>query len=218
MKERRIVYTGFARFSDLQAMSRLDKSTFPQYSHVFSADSVRRWYEHNPQMFLVTRDEAGKLVGFGTIVPVNEILFGAIISGQMSSLVEFPESQVFKRRGSPFYHIEVIVRNKERRDHAGLDLLQAIANILIARARFVTTSPITPAGERLCRYFGFRMIGRDRGVGNYPIYLLEVRGEWLTAKIRALGRQGLGGERLLTKGSRAAFEGMHGPGRIVSMA
>jgi hypothetical protein len=76
------------------------------------------------------------------------------------------------------------------RDHAGLDLLQAIANILAAKAKFVTTSPITPAGERLCRFFGFRMIGRDRGIGNYPIYLLEVHAEWLTAKINALGRQG----------------------------
>lgn len=197
MKESRTLHTSFARPSDLQAMSRLDKATFPQYSHVFSLESVRRWYEHNPHMFLVTRDETDKLVGFGTIVPVNDILFGAIVAGQASSLVEFPMSKVFKRRTSFFYHIEVIVRNRERRDRAGLDLLQAITRILINQARFVTASPITSAGERLCKYFGFRMVAHDSGPGNYPIYLLEVHPDRLSAKISALGRQGLGGEGLL---------------------
>jgi hypothetical protein len=148
-------------------------------------------------MFLVTRDETDKLVGFGTIVPVNDILFGAIVAGQASSLVEFPMSKVFKRRTSFFYHIEVIVRNRERRDRAGLDLLQAITRILINQARFVTASPITSAGERLCKYFGFRMVAHDSGPGNYPIYLLEVHPDRLSAKISALGRQGLGGEGLL---------------------
>ncbi len=180
-----------AKLSDLKAMSRLDKETFPQYSHVFSFESLEQWYKHNADIFLVTKNPNGKLTGFSAVVPISESLFHSITQGRFSSLSDFPASEVMSQGKSRYYHIEVVVTAGIRGSRYGLDLLRTISNQLVRHARFVTASPITPDGERLCRYFGFDMIGCDQTENVYPIYLLTVDPKSLLAKIAALERTGL---------------------------
>jgi hypothetical protein len=181
-----------ARAADLEAMSRLDKQSFPKYAHVFSLSSLRKWFHHNRRMFIVARDDGDELAGFAAVVPLKKKLFEAITSGAVSSLVDFPEAGVLKKGKSSYYHIEVIVTKPGARLRSGLQLLGDVVDAVMGTATYVTASPITAAGERLCKYFGFRKVARDRGQGHYPIYLLVVDRSSLSGRTAALARKGVG--------------------------
>ena len=124
----------------------------------------------------MVRDSRHWVLGYATIVPVSEHLFQAIAGGQFSSLVEFPEIDVLMQESTNYFHIEVLATVPSRTaSRAGRYLVNAVGKYLLEHAHYVSASPITDIGIRLCKYFDFEHVGEER-VGEivYPIYTLAI--------------------------------------------
>ncbi|MFX0199041.1 MAG: radical SAM/SPASM domain-containing protein [Candidatus Hodarchaeota archaeon] len=154
-----------ARSDELSSILQIEWSDFPGYGHIFSVESIKKWYNHNPEMFWVVRDSRNWVLGYAVLVPIREKLYRQILNGQLSSLVQFPMREVLTNQKSLYYHIEVLASVPSRTaSRAGRYLIKSI--------------PVSDMGLRLCKYFGFRHVSDEKSDGHiYPIYSLEVNSE-----------------------------------------
>jgi len=173
-----------AKEEELSSILQIEWSDFPRYGHIFSVKSIQNWYKHNPKMFWVVKDSRNWILGYATLVPLTKKLFNDICLGKFSSLNEFPEKEVYKRNKSDYYHVEVIAMVPSRTaSRAGRYLIKSVSNLLIDK-KFVTTSPITEIGLRLCKFFEFNFVTNEIIDGNnYPIYKLEIDKDKLIGKL-----------------------------------
>lgn len=165
-----------ARKDELSSILLIEWSNFAGYGHIFSVESIKKWYSYNPQMFYVIRDSRNWVLGYGVLVPIKKRLFDKIISGKYSSLTEFPQSEVLQKYDSPYYHCEVVATIPPRTSlRSGPQLIKSLGSMLVKYAKFITTSPITDIGIRLCKYFNFKQVAEQKFDNQlYPIYVLEV--------------------------------------------
>lgn len=166
-----------ARRDELSSMLQIEWSNFPGYSHLFSVDSIKKWYSHNPDIFYVMRDAGNWVLGYAAIVPISESLFRRICAGEFSALVEFPETDVFAEGvSSPYYHIEAIATiPNSTYQRAGSALIHDLGEMLLSKATYITASPMSDIGKRLCHYFNFAYSSTQHyGGNNYDIYVLDV--------------------------------------------
>lgn len=175
-----------ARENELSSILLIEWSNFAGYGHIFSVESLKKWYSFNPKMFYVIRDSRNWVLGYGVLVPIKKSLFKSITSGKYSSLTEFPSSEVLNKDDSIYYHCEVVATVPPRTSlRSGPFLIKSLGQELIKHARYVTTSPITDIGIRLCRYFGFKQVAEQKYNGNaYPIYLLTLDPEIFGQKLK----------------------------------
>ncbi|MFC1947339.1 radical SAM/SPASM domain-containing protein [Chloroflexota bacterium] len=176
---------GVARLEELSSILQLEWGNFPGYGHIFSVESIQKWYKHNSNIFNVVRDERGWVLGYVAVVPVTRYLSKQIIKGEISSLVQFPEDQVLKTKNSECWHIEVLAKIPSRTaTRVGSYIIEGTGLLLLEKAKYVTASPITPIGERLCKYFGFTRVSSEYFSGSeYPIYYLQVDAEDVKKKL-----------------------------------
>lgn len=169
---------------ELSSILQIEWSDFPRYGHVFSVQSLQNWFNHNPKMFWVVKDSRNWVLGYASLVPITKKLFNDICQGKYSSLNEFPENQVLKSTRSDYYHIEVIAMVPSRTSsRAGRYLINSVSNLLIDR-KYITTSPITDIGLRLCKFFDFEFVANEVVEGNtYPIFKVEVNKTKLLSKL-----------------------------------
>ncbi len=176
-----------AKEYELSSILQIEWSDFPGYGHIFNVDSIKLWYKHNPDMFWVVKDSQNWVLGYATLVPINEILYKRICKGEFSSLVQFPSDQVLKSgESSKYYHLEVLASVPSRTaSRAGRSLIKSIGNYLIENSEYVTASPVTEIGTRLCKYFNFQYTA-DECLDNisYPIYVLKVNKNEMLEKIK----------------------------------
>lgn len=167
---------GVARPEELSSILQLEWGNFPGYGHIFSVDSIQKWYKHNSEIFNVVRDGRGWVLAFVAVVPITQYLFEQITRGTISSLVQFPEDQVLTNCKSEYWHIEVIAKVPSRTaTRVGSFLIERTGHLLLDISKYVTASPITAMGERLCTYFGFQRVSSEHFSGSeYPIYYLQV--------------------------------------------
>ncbi len=166
-----------AKQDELSSILQIEWGNFSGYGHIFSADSLKKWYRYNPGMFYVVRDSRNWALGYSTLVPITKNLFELVSNGKYSSLTEFSESDVLRSGDSDYYHIEVIATVPSSiASRAGRFLIKSIGNVLLRkRAKYVSASPITDIGIRLCKYFGFTHVGNQNYSGrSYPIFTLEL--------------------------------------------
>lgn len=177
---------GRAAEDELSSILQIEWSNFQGYGHIFTVESLKRWYRVSPDSFWVVRDSRHWVLGYAAIVPVSEQLFRAIVSGQISSLAEFPESDVLSEGETDYFHIEVLATVPSRTaSRAGRYLINAVGGYLLEHARYVSASPITDIGRRLCGYFDFEYVGVERvGEVEYPIYTLTLDEQAIGPKLR----------------------------------
>jgi radical SAM protein with 4Fe4S-binding SPASM domain len=170
---------------ELSSILQIEWGNFPGYGHLFSVESIRRWYAHNPRMFRVVVDEHGWVLAYAAMVPVKKELFSRILAGEVSSISDFPEKMVLRLMRSRHWHLEVLASVPSRSSNrVGRFLIRNVGEFLLARAEEVTASPVTPMGVRLCQYFGFNQISTETRDGNeYPIYHREVVPSDITARL-----------------------------------
>jgi radical SAM protein with 4Fe4S-binding SPASM domain len=176
-----------AKEEELSSILQIEWSDFPGYGHIFNVDSIKFWYKHNPRMFWVVKDSQNWVLGYASIVPINEILYNRICKGEFSSLVQFPSADVLKSgEFSKYYHLEVLASVPSKTaSRAGRSLLKSIGYYLLENSEYVTASPVTEIGIRLCKHFNFKHVA-DECLDNmsYPIYVLMVDKNKMIEKIK----------------------------------
>lgn len=178
-----ITFTKAKEF-ELSSILQIEWSDFPRYGHVFSVSSLKKWFKYNPNMFWVVKDSRNWVLGYATLVPITKSLHNDICNGKYSSLVEFPDNQVLKSSFSDYYHIEVIAMVPSRTaSRAGRFLINNVSHLLINR-KYITASPVTDIGIRLCNFFEFEFVTNEvSDTTPYPIYKLVVNKKNLIDKI-----------------------------------
>jgi radical SAM protein with 4Fe4S-binding SPASM domain len=174
-----------ARHDELSSMLQIEWSDFPEYGHLFSVDSIKFWYSHNPAIFRVVRDARNWVLGYAAIVPITKTLFESIKKGRYSALTDFPLSEVLLDENTEFFHVEVVAAVPSRTaSRAGRELIKNVGTYLAERAKYIAASPITNVGLRLCKYFDFEHVSYEKANGRkYPIYILAVDKEKLMRKV-----------------------------------
>ncbi len=164
-----------ARIEDLSHIVEIERESFPGYDHAFNYGILELWHAHNPEIFMVLENGNGPILGYCAIVPVTERLFREIVNGRVSSLSSFPRVDVLRQwRKSQYIHFEVIALRSDREFSTaiGAFYLRFAKSWAEDRAPFITASPITPVGVKLCQAYGFRKIAEERIHSHtYPIYL-----------------------------------------------
>jgi len=165
-----------AKEDELSSILQIEWSDFPSYGHLFSVKSIKKWYNHNPNMFWVVRDSRNWVLGYASLTPITNKLYEIICKGKLSSIVQFPKTEVFKDNTSIYYHIEVVASVPSRTaTRAGRYLIKSIGSFLLKRAKYITASPVTDIGLRLCKYFGFKHVADEFAKDHkYPIYSLNM--------------------------------------------
>lgn len=175
-----------ANEDELSSILQIEWGNFQGYGHLFSVESLTRLYKLNPSMFFVVRDARKWVLGYATIVPIRKRLYDKIITGRISSIAEFDGNDIIKRNRTPYYHLEVVATIPSRTaSRAGYFLIKSVGEYLIQNAKYVTTSPITEIGVRLCKYFGFAHISNEMFQNKvYPIYSLNINENMLLDKLK----------------------------------
>lgn len=175
-----------ARESELSSILQIEWGNFAGYGHVFSVESLKKWYAQNPKMFWVVRDARKWILGYATLVPITRNLYNSIIKGNYSSLTHLPEEEVLTTGETEYFHIEVLATISSRTSsRTGIFLIRSIGNFLLDHAKYVTTSPITNIGRRLCKYFGFKHASDENFEGRlYPVYYSNVKKEEIQNKLK----------------------------------
>lgn len=183
-KDGDIVFS-FAKKDELSSILQLEWVNFPGYRHLFSVESIKKWYKHNPKMFYVVRDSRRWILGYATVVPISEELFKNIRHGKFSSLDSFPEKEVLRNENTHYFHIEVVATLPSMAAMGvGRFVIKSVGSYLLKHAKHVTTSPITEIGLRLCNYFGFEYVTDEKLNGEkYPIYILEIDKKDISTKL-----------------------------------
>lgn len=164
---------------ELSSMLQIEWGNFSGYGHIFSVKSLRDWYSHNPNMFKVVVDEHHWILAYAVLVPISEKLFNKICIGKYSAIIDFPTTEVKKRMKSEYYHIEVIATIPSKHSsRSGSYMIKKVGQFLFDNAKFVTASPVSGIGVRLCDYFNFKHIADEIWDDKtYPIYRLDITGD-----------------------------------------
>lgn|GEM_PF-2413358 len=161
-----------AREEELSSILQIEWGNFKGYGHIFSVDSIRYWFAHNPGMFFIVRDSLNWVLAYATIVPITQKLYERILHGEVSSHSQFSPEEVVPGMDSDHWHLEVIATVPSRSfARVGGYLIREVGSFLTTHAKYVTTSPITEIGKRLCSYFGFEEVATESfGCESYPIF------------------------------------------------
>lgn len=175
-----------AKEDELSSILQIEWSDFPGYGHIFSVESIRKWYHHNSNMFWVVRDSRNWVLGYAALAPITKKLFQRICRGEFSSLVQFPKKEVLKDNASIYYHIEVLASVPSRTaTRAGRYLIKSIGDVLLKNAKYVTASPVSDIGLRLCKYFNFKFVANEIAKDHtYPIHSLIVNKQKIDRKLK----------------------------------
>lgn len=176
-----------AKEDELSSILQIEWSNFPGYGHIFTVESLKKWYRQTPSSFWVVRDSKRWVLGYAAIVPVSQRLSQRILRGDLSSLTQFAEDEVRTPDGTEYFHIEVLATVPSRTaSRAGRYLINQVGAYLLTHARYVTTSPVTDIGVRLCRYFNFQRVADEIVDGmSYPIYYLEVDKDQIWPRLKS---------------------------------
>lgn len=171
---------------ELSSILQIEWGNFSGYGHIFSVNSLKKWYSHNPDMFKVVLDERNWILAYAVVVPITKSLFDQLHQGKCSAISDFPKLEVLKEMNSPYYHIEVIATIPAKySSRAGSYLIKSVGLFLIENAKHVTTSPVLSIGLRLCKHFGFEHIADEKWMDQlYPIYNLNVDKEKIKYKLK----------------------------------
>ena len=175
------------RIFELQRIVAMEKEIFPGYSHAFGYSDLEVWFGLNPGMFFVFIGNDGKISGYSTIVPVTSDVHHSLIKGEISALNEFPRSGVlYWGDETNYFHIEVIasIGSKKKRAAIGSLMLMHTSRFLANNAKFVTASPVTEIGDRLCNHFGFSLASFSND--GYPIVELKIEKTKMAQRIKKL--------------------------------
>lgn len=175
-----------ANEDELSSILQIEWGNFQGYGHLYSVESLTRLYKLNPAMFFVVRDARKWVLGYATIAPIRKRLYDKIISGEISSIAEFPDNDIVRNNKTIYYHLEVVATIPSRTaSRAGYFLIKSVGEYLIKNAKYVTTSPITDIGVRLCKYFGFEHISNEKYQNKvYPIYSMSINESILFEKLK----------------------------------
>jgi radical SAM protein with 4Fe4S-binding SPASM domain len=174
-----------AEYEELSSILQLEWANFSDFANAFSVDSIKKWYKHNPNMFWVVKDTSNWILGYVVLVPVSERLYNDICNGQYSALVEFSEQCVQKTNNSAFYHIEVLAKIPNIIEQiVGSFLIKNTGTFLVNNAKYITATPMTEVGLKLCNFFDFTYCSSEEINGKqYPIYRADIN-DSIIQKIR----------------------------------
>lgn len=150
---------------DFQGMLAIENEFFGTYSRALNEENMTRWFNHNPNMFYVVKNENGHVLAFTILVPVTKELYDKLKKGKVSDLFDFDENEVEKVFKSDYFFIEEVCVSKKGSKgnyfRATRLLFNEFTKIIYENAKFVTTSPITEDGKRICEHLGFQLVAEE---------------------------------------------------------
>ena len=167
---------------DLQKMADIEEEYFGGYSRAYDFLFMQKWYLYNRDMFYVVSEEAGTILAFLILTPITENLHKQLLQGKVSDMFDFPLDDVLEQFESEFYYVADICVSKRNEGvrylTVAVALIRGLIELLNKNAKYVTTSPITKDGVRLCEKIGFEVVSEEIYEDkSYPICLLECNEE-----------------------------------------
>jgi len=174
-----------ARKDELSSILQIEWSNFSEYGHIFTVEKLKYWYNHNPDMFFVVVDSMDWVLGYSAIVPITKNTYELLLKGELCSLTDFTSENVEEIGKSDYYHLEVLATIPSKTGtRAGRFIVKETAKYLKENACYITATPVTDMGIRLCNYFQFKKVSTFKdSSGNYPLYSLEIEKSALENKI-----------------------------------
>lgn len=154
---------------DLIQIAEIEQEFFPGYERAFTEEFLKKWFEHNKDMFYVVKSSAGVVQAFIVLVPVDEQLYDELLQGLKSDLYDFEMEHVLTSLNSEYYYIADICISKkaEKYIRTAEKLMVGAAGVIYSHANRVTTSPITPEGNQMCKHLGFKEVAKQEFNGEY---------------------------------------------------
>lgn len=168
---------------DINGILEIEKEHFANYVRVLDRKMIIKWLEYNPDMFFVLKNECNTVVAFMILVPVSRKLYEKLQNGQVSDIYNFEKRQVEKKFRSDYFFVEEVCISKKIQTASYIKTFRLLINcfftaLLHGRAKYVTTSPLTKEGVRLCGKLGFSFVSENEYLGEtYPIYELIITSE-----------------------------------------
>lgn len=164
-----------ASYDDLEQMADIEKKYFSDYERAFDYNFFAEWYTHNPEMFYVVKNEVEGVIAFTVVVPVDETLHNMLLKGEVSDLFDFSKENVCKEMNSDFFYVADICVNNTKNVLVAARMLIEVCKILYSKAKYVTTSPISKYGLKMCQHLGFEEVAKQNYNGHeYPVYCLSI--------------------------------------------
>jgi radical SAM protein with 4Fe4S-binding SPASM domain len=161
---------------DLSEILRMEWACFPEYEFKFVPADLRKWYGYNPDMFFKLVDSDDRILGYSCFVPLTASGYHKFISGVSCSLHELDLPDVAQKHESKLWHLEVVGTIADIRSRAGRALIRNTGSFLLNKADFVTATPITDIGRRLCNYFSLKPVATDStGLKSYLIFGISTK-------------------------------------------
>lgn len=160
--------------NDLAGILRIEWAAFADYPFGFTAESLQRWFVHNPEMFRVLVDESDTVRGYLAIAPLAASGCDKLRSGAACSIDQLEEQDVLRvsevRDSRDPLHVEVIAVTGGTPTSQSLKLISWLAS-RVSRAPVVTATPATTEGRRLAIALGLRPIATHATAsGAYEIF------------------------------------------------
>lgn len=166
-----------AKPEDLETIASIEKEFFGDYEKAFDLEFFKKWYDYNPNIFYVVRDDTGEVKAFTIMVPVTKETYDRISQGEIDDMYDFELSDTVKEVEWPYYYFADIAISKKNKpvDYmiSARHLFKGIVDFLKENSKYILTTPVTTSGKKMCEVMGFKKIAKY-GDGDYSIYRLEV--------------------------------------------
>ena len=181
MNREQLLFFGRALKEDISGILEIENEFFGSYIRVFDEEKITTWFEYNPDMFYVIKNKSNIVLAFAILVPVSEELYMKLKTGQVSDILNFDEKDVEEDFLSDYCFIEEVCVSKiKASDYMRIAnaLVGGIFKELYGKAKYITTSPITEDGRRICEALNFAFVSEEEYEGEkYPVYELTVTEE-----------------------------------------
>lgn len=166
-EEIEIVYPEELTYSDFEDMYEIDKKVMRE-DLIADTETTYAWFMHNRYTHIGVRDiTTKKIIGYFSVLPVNDETYNQIISGEFKDN-EFTSENIEQYIFSNFYKIYIAgvgIDPKYQNTGAFIMLYNALIDLIIilAKKREIYISEVlaeasTKQGEKFCKMVGMKKI------------------------------------------------------------
>lgn len=164
-----------ASYEDLVEIAIIESENFYDFDRMLTFEDFKIWFQHNPDIFYVVKDNNNSVLVAVLLVPISKNLHKDIREGKITDLYNFPKKDVMRTFNTRYYHLESVAVTKRikglTRNISILQAFKGIATLIIENADFVTSLVISSEGEVMAKKFRFVHISNEINDENsYPIY------------------------------------------------
>ena len=149
---------------DLIEIAAIEEERFKDYPEKYDLEFLKKWYLHNPKMFLVVRRcNDRSVVGFTITVPICEDTYNSFLNGKIHDMQKFSLDDVLTSTKSPYYYFaDICLSNTKLPDDRFLKscaleaMMSGVYNLLdTAGVKHIVSTSITQDGFTSAKGMGF---------------------------------------------------------------